>query len=191
MKDSSDESIKEKLTACNKIHLYYVVGTSSSTAGESQRELLQKLWNVDHCQFYVMVENYFFMRGGLKLQAIKDEVPDYKQHANKSYHLVTLLGILKFCNQIHILIWVVDTWDDNSLRSSGGSLTMASGDGNTSGGSVNIEGGDSATNLGRYITISSGVGTGTSSGYTAMSMSNAGVSSGVCQVICVWVNCHH
>jgi hypothetical protein len=45
--------------------------------------------------------------------------------------------------------------------------------------------------LGRYITISSGVGTGTSSGYTAMSMSNAEVSSGVCQVICVWVNCHH
>jgi hypothetical protein len=74
-------------------------------------------------------------------------------------------------------------------RSSGRSLTLASGDGNTSGGSVNrsvnMKGRNGATDLGGYITISSHMGTATSSGRAAISMSNAGVSSGVYQVICV------
>ncbi len=53
-----------------------------------------------------------------------------------------------------------DNW--STLTSSGGSLTLASGDDNTSRGAVTINGIDGSTALGSSITISSGVGTATS-----------------------------
>ncbi len=61
-----------------------------------------------------------------------------------------------------------------TLTSSGGSLTLASGDGNTSGGAVTIDGGGGSTALGGSITILSGVGTATSSGSVGVLTSNAG-----------------
>ncbi len=60
--------------------------------------------------------------------------------------------------------------------SSGGSLTLASGDGNTSRGAVAIDGIDGSTALGGSITISLDFGMATSSGSVAVSMSNTGTA---------------
>ena len=62
----------------------------------------------------------------------------------------------------------------SSLTSSGGSLTLASGDGNTIGGTVAINDGDGSMASGSSITFSSGVGTVSSFGSVAILMSKAG-----------------
>ena len=63
-----------------------------------------------------------------------------------------------------------------SSTSSGGSMTLASRDGNTSGGTVAINGGNGNMASGSSITFSSGVGTATSFGSVAVLMSNAGTA---------------
>jgi hypothetical protein len=63
--------------------------------------------------------------------------------------------------------------NDRTSTSSGGSLTLASVDGNTSRGAVTIDGSSGSMALGESITISSGVGTATRPGSVAVSMSNA------------------
>ncbi len=63
-----------------------------------------------------------------------------------------------------------------SLTSSGGSLTLASGDGNISGGAVTIDGVNGTIAPGGFITISLGIGMATSLGCVALSKSNAGTA---------------
>ncbi len=64
----------------------------------------------------------------------------------------------------------------SSLTSSGGSLTLALGDGNTIGVTVAINGGNGSMALGSSITFSSSVGTATSLRSVALLMSNAGTA---------------
>ncbi len=56
-------------------------------------------------------------------------------------------------------------------------MTLASGDGDTSGGTVTINVGDDSVALSGSITISSIIGTATSSGIVVVSTSNAGTVS--------------
>jgi hypothetical protein len=73
---------------------------------------------------------------------------------------------------------VRDKRGDNgwTLTSSGGSLTLALGDGNISRGAVAMDGVNGSTALGGSITISSGVGMATSLGSVVVLTSNAGTA---------------